>query len=70
VHRDPELVEAGKPTCFSEEILGYVRIPPKDTQPDKPIKEEPLKLDDHSMDTARYVVAQEDLKKRPGVRWL
>lgn len=67
VKRDDELREAGKPTCFAEEIEGYVWEPSPDG---KPIKDRPLKIDDHSMDTARYVVAEFDLRGRPRVRWM
>ena len=66
VYRDPELVEAGLPTCFSEEIEGYVWRPGPDG---KPVPDEPLKKDDHSMDTARYVVAEQDLRGITRVRW-
>lgn len=56
VRRDPVLVDAKKPTCTAEEVVGYVW----DTK-----KEQPVKEDDHGMDTTRYVVAERDL---PGVR--
>jgi phage terminase large subunit len=65
--RDEALAAAGKPLGFGQEIEGYVWAPGTDG---KPVKEEPLKLDDHSMDTARYVVAQEDLRGTTRVRWL
>lgn len=64
VEADPELVEVKKPTCFADEIAGYVW--PVGVKPDK--REAPVKDDDHSMDTARYVVAHRDLGTRPGIR--
>lgn len=72
VERDADLKEAGKPTCFVEEIEGYVwKPPPAATQGrEKPTPDEPDKRDDHSMDTARYVVAYEDLAPRPRLRFM
>ena len=67
VSRDEELAQAGKPLGFSQEIEGYVWAPGQDG---KPVKEEPLKLDDHSMDTWRYVVADQDLAPRGKIRFL
>ena len=66
VDRDEELAEAGKPLGFAQEIDGYVWAPGPDG---KPVKEEPVKLNDHSMDTARYVAAYEDLQPRGKVRF-
>lgn len=69
VDRDEELRDAGRPLGFAEEIEGYIWKP----EPDgtlRPVPDEPVKKDDHSMDTARYVVAEMDLKSRPRVRWL
>jgi phage terminase large subunit len=68
VDRDEELSGAGKPLGFREEIEGYVWTP--DPSSGRPNKDEPLKENDHSMDAWRYVVADEDLKGRPRVRWL
>jgi PBSX family phage terminase large subunit len=67
VERDQALKDAGKPTCFAEEIEGYVWKPGADG---KPVPDEPLKLNDHSMDATRYAVAQFDLVKRARVRWM
>lgn len=67
VERDQELKEAGKPTCFSEEIEGYVWEPSADG---KPVKDRPLKMDDHSMDTGRYVGAYFDLAAKIRVRFI
>lgn len=70
VARDPALADAGKPTCFKEEIEGYIWKPKIMTGvTERPEPDEPLKLHDHSMDTGRYVVAWADLAPRPRVRW-
>lgn len=66
LERDPELVDAKKPTCTIEEVPGYVW----DSAAGKPPKETPVKEDDHGMDAGRYVVAYRDLKGRPNIRWL
>jgi len=66
VERDQELAEAKKPTCTTEELVGYVW----DSSPGKPPKETPVKQDDHGCDAARYIVAERDLGARPRVRWL
>jgi len=67
VERDPKLVEATKPTCTVEEIPGYIWAPGPDG---RPVKEEPLKQDDHGVDALRYAVAQLDLGARPRIRWV
>lgn len=67
VSRDEELREAGKPLGLAQEIEGYVWQPEADGRPSK---DQPLKLNDHSCDAARYVVAYQDLKARGMVRWL
>ncbi|MGR6923100.1 phage terminase large subunit [[Actinomadura] parvosata] len=64
--RDTELVEAKKPTCTAEEIVGYVW----DSTPGKPPKETPVKENDHGMDAMRYLVADRDLGARPRLRFL
>lgn len=69
VEVDQDLKEAGKPTCFVDEIEGYVREPQSGGRP-KGEPEKPLKVNDHSMDATRYVVAHLDLAPRPRVRWL
>jgi phage terminase large subunit len=66
VERDPALADAKKPTCTAEEIVGYIW----DAQPGKQPKEQPVKADDHGMDTMRYAVAERDLVATPRVRWL
>lgn len=54
IETDQALVDAKKPICTLQEIEGYVY---KKTEDGKPIKEEPVKQDDHGVDAARYVVA-------------
>lgn len=57
VERDPLLVERRVPTCMAEEVESYVWRRGPDGQP----LEEPLKINDHGLDAARYVCAQIDL---------
>lgn len=64
--RDADLVEAKKPASTEEEIAGYVWA----VKPGGDLKEEPLKADDHGMDTMRYAVAHLDLGVKLNVRWL
>ncbi len=55
--RDTALAEAHKPCATEEEIEGYVWA----TGPGgKTNKEEPVKLDDHGVDTTRYAAAYAD----------
>lgn len=62
VERDTARVDAKKPTCFAEEITGYVWAPGK---------EAPIKEDDDGCDAGRYIVAYKDLRKAPGTRgWI
>lgn len=61
MERDPDLVEAAKPTCLYEEVGAYTW---KETR--GLIKEEPVKEDDHAMDCLRYMVAHRD-PIRPGI---
>lgn len=74
IHVDPKLKDRELPTCFAQEITGYVWKPKPATSvvsaTDKPTPDEPLKVNDHAMDTARYVVAQLDLRAVPNVRHL
>jgi PBSX family phage terminase large subunit len=68
VERDPELEAASLPACSTEEVAGYVwAVKPGNAGG---LKEEPLKKDDHGMDTMRYMVAEKDLGGRPRVRWM
>ncbi len=61
VERDEALATAGRPLGLIQEMPGYVWAPGKDGKPEK---EEPFKMDDHSADALRYMVAQLDIKKR------
>jgi len=54
VSRDERLVEAKKPLCTEQEIDGYVWQKAADG---RPVKEEPVKVDDHGCDCLRYAVA-------------
>lgn len=67
VDRDEGLAERGLPLGLIGEVTGYVWETAADG---KPSKDRPLKLNDHSMDTMRYVVADQDLRPRSGLRWL
>jgi PBSX family phage terminase large subunit len=72
VERDWSLREAGKPTSTEEEFPGYAWAPPPQTTTisvtQSRTRELPGKENDHGMDTARYVVAHLDLKRKPGIR--
>lgn len=57
VSRDERLVEAKKPLCTEQEIDGYVWAKSADG---RPVKEEPVKVDDHGCDATRYAVAYAD----------
>jgi PBSX family phage terminase large subunit len=57
VERDPRLIEAKKPASTAEEVGGYVWAP---ALANRAPKEEPVKLGDHGMDCARYLVAEVD----------
>jgi PBSX family phage terminase large subunit len=67
VDRDEALAERGLPLGLAGEIPGYVWEPSPEG---KPSKDRPLKLNDHSADALRYVVADQDLLAAPNVRWL
>ena len=67
VDRDEEVAEAGLPLGLGGELPGYIWKPGPDG---KPIPDEPLKQNDHSCDTMRYVVAEEDLKAKTRVRYI
>ena len=73
IRRDQALVDAGRPTCTTEEFPGYVWETAKEgsVAADKGPKEQPLKRDDHGMDALRYMVAHLDLAGVPRMRgWL
>lgn len=58
VERDTDLADAGKPACTAEEVLSYVWD--RKGIRDPKIQEEPVKEDDHGMDTMRYLVMDRD----------
>lgn len=53
VSPDPAMREAKRPTCTAEEFDGYCWA---ETKEGRPVKEEPVKVDDHGMDALRYAV--------------
>jgi phage terminase large subunit len=65
VERDPELVDAKKPTCTADELPGYIW----DTGAGKSTKEQPWKHDDHGADALRYLCTGLD-EGRPRVRMM
>lgn len=54
---DYNLEEARRPTCTEDEVVSYAWEQSKDG---RPIKEQPVKINDHGMDEMRYVVAYVD----------
>jgi phage terminase large subunit len=62
IEEDYTLKEAYKPTCTKEEFPGYVWLQPADGRPPK---EEPLKVNDHGMDAARYLSTYLDTGVNP-----
>jgi hypothetical protein len=71
IERDPRLREASLPMGFAGEVTGYVwkaKSQASITAQEKPTPDEPLKVNDHSMDAARYVCAQLDLRTAPRAR--
>jgi PBSX family phage terminase large subunit len=67
--RDQLLRDRGRPTSTQEEFPGYVWARKSVSHTDRE-KDEPLKEDDHGMDTTRYIVMHFDGGLRPGIRWL
>lgn len=65
VERDATLVKAALPSCWAEEVVGYVW--PADVKPDQ--REHPVKKDDHAMDAMRYMVGHVDLGSDFGLRF-
>ncbi len=57
VQRDPTLVARKKPTCTEEEFASYVWPTGSDG---KPLKEHPVKVNDHGLDMSRYAVVYVD----------
>jgi phage terminase large subunit len=66
VEEDPGLIEQKKPICTEGEFPGYIW--PK-TQDGRPIKEVPIKVNDHGMDTTRYFTVYVDKPKRRVGAW-
>lgn len=64
MRRDQELADTGRPTSTAEEMPGYIWEPTPDGKVEK---DRPLKENDHGLDAARYVVADQDIRKRPRV---
>jgi PBSX family phage terminase large subunit len=67
VERDPDLARQKKPTCTIEEPESYVWA-----ETTTGIKEEPVKENDHGMDTDRYLCSRFDLRPtdvRYSQRW-
>lgn len=68
---DPRLEDAKKPTCTVEEFPGYVwlvRPTPAVLTTQRSTKEEPVKENDHGMDTFRYLSVYRDPIRRPGLK--
>jgi hypothetical protein len=55
--RDESRDEKHAPVCFEQEIDGYVWPQAKDGQP---VKEVPVKVNDHAMDASRYATMYQD----------
>jgi phage terminase large subunit len=70
IKKDPLLVDAKKPTCAIDEVVGYIwdRGTVKHQDDGKPPKELPVKDNDHAMDALRYMIAERDLRGRPRIR--
>lgn len=62
VERDPELAEAHKPCSLVDEFEVY-RYP--DGVDGKPLKEKPIDVDNHAMDSLRYLVEYVDGRSAP-----
>jgi hypothetical protein len=67
VERDGALDDARKPCSTIEEIPGYVWTPSPDG---RPVKEEPVKINDHGSDCLRYICKELDPLSRPSIRVL
>lgn len=65
VRRDPELVEARRPTCTTEEFGGYVWDLGAGRRP----REQPRKIEDDGMDAVRYMVMELN-RGGVNVRWM
>lgn len=67
-YRDSAMEDGVKPIGVAEEIPGYVWATKPGAGGD--LKEEPLKVNDHSMDAARYMCAHRDMNGIPTIRWI
>lgn len=72
VYRDEDLEGEGKPTCTVEEFPAYrwLKRGTSESPSDKRPTDEPLKENDHGMDTVRYLVVDRDPISRPGLRFV
>jgi len=72
VFRDETLIGEGKPASTVEEFPGYrwLRRGTSESPSDKKPVDEPLKENDHGMDTTRYLVVDRDPIARPGLRFV
>jgi len=61
VRRDQDLVQRGLPSSTLDEIPGYVWAPAPDG---KPVKDHPLKINDHGCDALRYMCVDFEPKRR------
>ncbi|MCP4099158.1 MAG: terminase [Planctomycetaceae bacterium] len=66
VEMDTSLESAKKPSCTADEIDGYVW--PK-TADGRAVKEQPVKVNDHGLDTLRYAVQHVDNDAGPLLLW-
>lgn len=64
VSRDQDLVDVKKPASTLEEFPSYIW----DIRDGGKTKDEPVKLDDHGMDCARYLIVYRDPRSRPSIR--
>lgn len=61
VERDIDLDDRSRPASTAEEAVGYIWALTKD---------QPVKEDDHGMDTMRYLVMELDQGQKTRIRWL
>lgn len=63
VNKDPMLINEKKPTCTEEEIDSYIWDEVKNTRLGDKLLEQPKKVNDHGLDSMRYVVRHVDGKR-------
>lgn len=68
VRQDAQLKQAGKPTCTAEEFEGYVWDMRAEKRQGVPLKDTPLKENDHGMDALRYLTMHFEPKRSTRVR--